>query len=89
MAPTSDAVNLSTLAPTTIPEVELSDDDYIEDYLMIERVEPGAIFFGGGIGPITVTTAASDVAEAGWSISIVLGRVGKSWQLIGVGDVYP
>jgi hypothetical protein len=56
---------------------------------MIERVEPGAIFFGGGIGPITVTTAASDVAEVGWSVSIELGRVGKNWQVIGVGNVYP
>ena len=74
---------------TSINVHELSDDDYIEDYLMIERVEPGAIFFDGGVGPVTVTTAASDVAEAGWSVSIVLGRVGKSWQVIGVGNVYP
>lgn len=74
---------------TSINVHELSDDDYIEDYLMIERVEPGAIFFDGGIGPITVTTAASDNAEAGWSVSIVLGRVGSSWQVIGVGNVYP
>jgi hypothetical protein len=74
---------------TSINVHELSDEDYIEDYLMIERVEPGAIFFDGGIGPVTVTTAASDNAEAGWSVSIVLGRVGKSWQVIGVGNVYP
>jgi hypothetical protein len=74
---------------TSINMHELSDDDYIEDYLMIERVEPGAIFFDGGVGPVTVTTAASDIAEAGWSVSIVLGRVGKSWQVIGVGNVYP
>jgi hypothetical protein len=74
---------------TSINVHELSDDDYIEDYLMIERVEPGAIFFDGGVGPVTVTTAASDIAEAGWSVSIVLGRVGKSWQVIGVGNVYP
>ena len=74
---------------TPINVHELSDDDYIEDYLMIDRVEPGAIFFDGGVGPVTVTTAASDIAEAGWSVSIVLGRVGKSWQVIGVGNVYP
>jgi hypothetical protein len=74
---------------TSINVHELSDDDYIEDYLMIERVEPGAIFFDGGVGPVTVTTAGSDIAEAGWSVSIVLGRVGKSWQVIGVGKVYP
>ena len=74
---------------TSIDVHALSDDDYIEDYLTIERVEPGALFFDGGIGPVKVTAAASDNAEAGWSVSIVLGRVRKSWQVIGVGNVYP
>jgi hypothetical protein len=68
---------------------ELSDDDYLKDYLTIERVGPGEIFFEGGIGPVLVTRAAYDVAEPGWSVSIVLGRVGKKWQVLGAGNVYP
>jgi hypothetical protein len=70
---------------------ELNDDDYVEDYLTIERVEAGALWFGDGVGSVKVTTAISDLAEAGWSVSLVLGRSGeqKPWQILEVGNVYP
>jgi hypothetical protein len=67
----------------------LDDDDYVEDYLMIDRVEPGALWLEGEIGPVKVPTAASDIAQPGWSINIVLGRASETWQVVEVGNVYP
>ena len=67
----------------------LDDDDYVEDYLMIDRVEPGALWFEGEIGPVKVPKAASDIAQPGWSINIVLGRTNKTWHVVEVGNVYP
>ncbi|HMC43568.1 MAG TPA: hypothetical protein VKI20_11210, partial [Acidimicrobiales bacterium] len=67
----------------------LDDDDYVEDYLFIERVEPGSIWFEGGIGPLKVSKAASDLAKPGWSVNVVLARVRGAWQLVEVGNVYP
>ena len=67
----------------------LDDDDYVEDYLMIERVEPGALWFEGEIGPVKVPKTASDIAQPGWSINIVLGRANETWHVVEVGNVYP
>jgi hypothetical protein len=67
----------------------LDDDDYVEDYLMIDRVEPGALWFEGTIGPVKVPKAASDLAQPGWSINIVLGRANETWHVVEVGNVYP
>jgi len=74
---------------STIDVHALDDDDYVEDYLMIDRVELGVLWFEGGIGPVKVPKAASDIAQPGWSVNIVLGRAGKTWHVIEVGNVYP
>jgi hypothetical protein len=67
----------------------LDDDEYVEDYLMIDRVEHGALWFEGEIGPVKVPKAASDIAQPGWSINIVLGRANETWHVVEVGNVYP
>ena len=67
----------------------LSEDDYVEETLWIERVETGRLFFERGIGPVPVPEAASAIAEPGWSMFVVLGRVKGSWRLLEVGSVYP
>ena len=67
----------------------LADDDVIEDYLTIERVEPRALWFEGGIGPVKVPKAASDIAQPGWSASVVLARVRSAWKLVEIGNIYP
>ena len=43
----------------------ISDDDWIEDQLVIERVEPGKLWFEGAIGPVKVTKQATDLARPG------------------------
>lgn len=67
----------------------LNDDDYEEDYLTIEKIEPGFLWFDRGIGPVKVLSEASEIAEEGWSVSLVLGRVDGIWHVIEAGNVYP
>ncbi|HVC75231.1 MAG TPA: hypothetical protein VND96_01810 [Candidatus Micrarchaeaceae archaeon] len=74
---------------STLDAHSLADDDYIEDYLTISRVEPGVLWFEGGVGPLVVGETASRMAEPGWSINIVMGRQGGRWHVLEVGNVYP
>ncbi len=67
----------------------VADEDYVEDYLTIERVEPGSLHFEGGVGPLKVPRAASDLAQVGWSLYASLARTKQGWQLVEVGIVYP
>ncbi|MDQ6948564.1 MAG: hypothetical protein M3256_20465, partial [Actinomycetota bacterium] len=67
----------------------VADEDWVEDYLQIERVESGALWFEGGVGPLKVPKQASGLAEVGWSVNVVLARVRGVWHLVEVGNVYP
>lgn len=64
-------------------------DEIVEDFLVIERVAPGRIWFLDGVGPIKVPEAASAVARPGWTVNLVLGRRGNRWEVLEVGNVYP
>ncbi|MGH7920966.1 MAG: hypothetical protein ACREQM_13640, partial [Candidatus Dormibacteraceae bacterium] len=75
-------------APTIDPDA-IPDDDWIEDYLEIVRVEPGRIWFQDRVGPIPVPRQASDLAHAGWSASVTTARINGRWHLLEVGPVYP
>jgi hypothetical protein len=79
-----DAAAASPLDPE-----EVADEDWVEDYLAIARVEPGRIWFEGGIGPVAVPRAASDIAQPGWSLFVVAARHGGRWHLLENGFVYP
>ena len=61
----------------------------IPAHLPIERIEPGALWFEGGIGPLAVSKAASELAEVGWEGNVVLARTANGWRLLEVGCVYP
>lgn len=74
---------------TRIDQTTLADEDYVDDYLTIERVEPTALWFEGEIGPVTVGAAAAKLAQPGWSINLVLGRKSGKWHVLEVGNVYP
>ena len=75
-------------APALDPE-EVADQDWVEDYLAITEVEPGRIWFEGGVGPIAVPRAASDLAQPGWSLLVTAARHGGRWHLLEIGFVYP
>lgn len=68
---------------------DLDEADFVEDYLMIDRVEQGALYFEGVVGPVAVSEKACTLAEAGWGVDISLARLGGSWQVVEVGNVYP
>jgi hypothetical protein len=68
---------------------ELDDECFVEDCLPIERVEPGALWFEGGIGPLAVPKTVSELAEVGWEITVVMARTARGWRLLEVGCVYP
>lgn len=67
----------------------VADDDWVEDRLQIERVEPGALWFEGGVGPLKLPKQVTDIAQEGWSVTVVLARVQGVWHLLEVGNVYP
>ncbi len=68
---------------------EAAAEDVVDDLLAIARVEPRALWFEGGIGPVRVPKAASDVAQVGWRVNIVLGRLRREWRIVELGNVYP
>jgi hypothetical protein len=74
--------------PPFDPE-DVPDEHWVEDFLAIERVEPGALWFEGGIGPVRVSRKASDLAEIGWGVNIVLVRLRGEWRIVELGFVYP
>jgi hypothetical protein len=67
---------------------DIPDEGWVEDHLPITRIEDGRLWFGD-IGPVEVPTAASDVAEVGWHVTVVLARLDGAWQCVQVGAVYP
>ena len=73
--------------PPFDPE-DVPDEDWVEDFLAIELVEPGALWFEGGIGPVRVSRKASDLAEVGWSVNVVLARLRGEWRIVELGFVY-
>jgi hypothetical protein len=54
--------DVTDAAPAIDPD-EVADEDWVEDYLEITDVEPGKIWFEGGMGPIAVPREASDLAR--------------------------
>jgi hypothetical protein len=42
---------------------------------MINRIEPGALYFAGGIGPLAVSERASELADVGWGVIATLARI--------------
>lgn len=75
-------------APPLDPEA-VADEDWVEDYLAIARVEPGRIWFENGVGPIAVPREASDLAQPGWSLFVTAAKHRGHWHLLENGFVYP
>jgi hypothetical protein len=74
------------------PEIDvdaISEEDWVQDHLVISDVEPGRIWFEGGVGPIAVPYQVSDLARPGCSAFVTAARTAGSWELLQVGFVYP
>jgi len=79
---------LASQAPDIVPDA-IADEEWIEGHLQIARVDPGALWFEGDIGPVKVPKTASTLAQVGWSVTITLARLRGRWQVLEVGNVYP
>jgi hypothetical protein len=83
----------SRLRRFTEDQKQGSEDDEVEDYFMLTRVEPGKIWLEGmngrELGPIQVPEDIGRRCKVGWTISGVVGRVGKRWRLVETWNVYP
>ena len=66
----------------------IDEDSVIEDTLVITRIEPGKLWFGGH-GPVTVPKQASDIAQLGWEVYVALVDHRGRWWLLENGAVYP
>ena len=70
------------------------EDDDIEDQFGVERVEPGKIWLeifdsGRQVVPISLPEAATELCQAGWTISGAVRRIGEKWVLVEAWNVYP
>lgn len=70
------------------------EEDEIEDHFTVTRVEPGKVWLEGmldgrAVGPVEVPLEISRRCPVGWSLSGVVGRVGKRWRLVEAWNVYP
>lgn len=68
--------------------------DEIDDYLTVEKIEPGRIYFSnpediqGDAVVLALPKKMTDKCKAGWQINLFLGKTKKGWQIIEVGQVY-
>ena len=90
--PTADRLGMllhdvTDRAPDIDPD-QIADEDWVK-LAEITDVEPGKIWFEGGVGPITVPRKTSDLARPGWSAFITAANLAGRWHLIEVGPVYP
>jgi hypothetical protein len=70
------------------------EDNEVEDHFTLTRVERRRIWLEGefnrrDLGPIAVPVEISSPCKVGWTISGVLGRIGRRWQLVEAWNVYP
>jgi hypothetical protein len=71
------------------PEPPQDGARIVEDYLTIERTEPGALWFEGGLGPVDVPDEAAKLAKPGWALWGALACEDGRWRLLEHGIVYP
>jgi hypothetical protein len=85
----ADALYQLTLnCPVRSPETAAR---WIDDGIpmQITKVEPGKLWFQGDIGPLAVPRKASELAQSGWRVTVVLAFAQNRWWLVEVGNVYP
>jgi hypothetical protein len=70
-------------------QLPTSEDEVVEDFFRIVRVEPGRMWLEQEVGPIAVPEEASAIADVGWWVNVVATRLGGTWYLSEVGNVYP
>jgi hypothetical protein len=105
----SATVDLATEAVTELPAAEELAEmlysyaeshqiskwtDEVDDYLTVERVNPGKIYFSAPedvedeIIILSLPKRITNKCKVGWNISLFLGKTEKGWKIIESGGVY-
>lgn len=75
-----------------------SPSDYsedLDDFFRIAKIEPGKLWFENlydskiQIGPVSLPPEITSKARTGWSLSLLLGKTKKGWQVLESGSAYP
>lgn len=77
--------DVAKATPTGRAEVE----EEVDDFLCIERIEPGRLWFDQGVGPVAVPPEATEIAEVGWWVNLYAEKRAGDWLLLETGYVYP
>jgi hypothetical protein len=70
----------------------LDDDEYSEGYGDVTRIVEDKLYLnheGDKVGPVQITGEIARYLKKGDTINIVVGRKGKVWYPLEVGNVYP
>jgi hypothetical protein len=81
--------DIAAFDPLDFSPPEPPTGEVIEDLLTIEHVEPGALWFEGGIGPLEVPAEASELARPGWGLWAAVEKRPRGCRLLEHGIVYP
>lgn len=65
----------------------------LDDYFMIEKVNPGVLFLAGGstsgLVEVRVPKEITDHCREGWQVNLLLGKTRNGWCILETGNVYP
>lgn len=70
------------------------EEDEVEGHFTLTRVERARVWLEGmldgrELGPFSVPEEISRRCKVGWTISGVVGRLGRRWQIVEAWNVYP
>ncbi|MEA1895831.1 MAG: hypothetical protein U9N36_11700 [Euryarchaeota archaeon] len=66
-----------------------------DGYFTVTKIKTGKLWLGDymgsgeDLGPVIVSDEISSICKVGWTICLEIGRTGKSWVMMGSGNVYP
>lgn len=67
--------------------------DELDDYFVIEKVEPGILFLSGTATSepveLKIPKEISDYCREGWTLNLLLGKTPQGWCILESGNVYP
>lgn len=67
----------------------------LEGYFQIDEIKPGKLWLsenftlGQAVGPVIIPREITEKTEVGWTIYLKLGKTGRTWKPLLVGNVYP
>jgi len=65
----------------------------LDDYFIIEKVQPGELFLSGGstsgLLEVRVPKDITDHCREGWQVNLLLGKTRNGWCILETGNVYP